>query len=775
MRAKNEHSSRSLTIGKNVKMLGKTLWKISMPDAKAWRSKLKDRLVQQISNNIHGFESQMELKKQGKVSDPLFAESRLRLGLYGQRYDNGKRFDGENTRRIQYPNPWMKGPETHWDAPGMVRIKTPKGEVSPEQVELFADLSEEYSDGVNHITTRQDIQLHYLPLADAPSLLLRLAAVGITTQEACGNSVRNITTSPESGVESDELFDVDPYATAMFRFLLGHPDTMEFGRKMKISFSGKEENASGLTNMNDVGFLAKEKTINGKKVIGFRMMVGGGLGAVPHEAVELYDFIPVERMLPAIQAVCRVFSRLGEKKNRALARIKFLVAKLGIEEFKRLVEAEYAVMPHDDRWIKLVTDLEQTKENPKHNAASVATSKAEGYSNWLENNVAEQKQRGYFLVTVQVPLGDLTAHQMRAIADLGRKVTSDSIRLTVDQNIMFRWVSGAELPNIYAALKSIGLSKGKPGKIMDMTACPGTDTCKLGTSSSRGLSWALQQHLAKKGELAPEIENLKIKMSGCYNSCGQHYLADIGFYGVARKKEGRDVPHFQVVLGGRWSQLEGSYGLPIAAIPSKAAPALVDKLTEVYSQERQSSETFHDFIKRIGKKAAREYVQPFMEIPSYETHPEYYTDWGDPRPYSTGDKGMGECAGEIVSLFDFDTGLAEREYFDGQVALDDKDYALAIKLGRQALFTAARALVKVQFKDVRPDETTVLAEFKKRYGSTGLVADKFARYLYDAVEKPRSVSLESGRQILQEAHLLIEEVLACRDKAAAANEAPAKV
>ena len=745
-----------------------------MPDAKAWRAKLKGLLVHQIADNVHGFESQMELKKLGKVSDSLFAESRLRLGLYGQRYDNGRRFDGENTRQLQFPHPWTKGPETHWDAPGMVRIKTPKGEVNPEQMELFADLSEEYCDGVNHITTRQDIQMHYLPLTDAPSLLLRLAAVGITTQEACGNSVRNITTSPESGVEAGELFNVDPYATAMFRFLLGHPDTMEFGRKMKISFSGNEANASGLTNMNDVGFLAREKIINGQKTMGFRVMVGGGLGAVPHEALELYDFVPLDRMLPVTQAVCRVFSRLGEKKNRALARIKFLVGKLGIEEFRRLVEAEFPLMPHDERWTKMVTVLEHTQETPKNASAIAAQCSESGYETWLKYNVKEQKQQGYYLVTIQVPLGDLSPYQMRVLADLARNYASNSIRLTVDQNVIFRWVSGKDLPCIYKGLKHLDLSSGRSGMIMDMTSCPGTDTCKLGTSSSRGLSRALQEHLAQKGPLAPEIEQLKVKMSGCYNSCGQHFLADIGFYGVARKKDGRDVPHFQVVLGGRWSQQEGSYGLPIAAVPSKAVPALLDKLTEVYVHERQGQESFHEFIKRIGKKAARDLVQPFMEIPAYETHPEFYNDWGDPRPYSTGDKGVGECAGEIVSLFDFDTGLAEREYFDGQVALDEKDYILALKLGRQALVSAARALVKVQFKDVRPDEASVVAEFKKRYGN-GLVADKFARYLYAAVENPRSPSLESGRQILQEAHLLIEEILACRDKAAAATQVTAKV
>jgi sulfite reductase (ferredoxin) len=524
--------------------------------------------------------------------------------------------------------------------------------------------------------------------------------------------------------------------------------------------------------MNDIGLLAKVKEEGGKTIRGFRFMVGGGLGAVPHESKELYDFVPLDRLLSVTQAVCRVFSRLGEKKNRALARIKFLVAKLGIEEFRRLVEEEFKVMPHDDRWTSLMEELEITEEKAKREGAAQGESSEEGYESWLKYCVREQKQEGYFLVTAQTPLGDLTPRQMRRLADLGRNHASDSVRFTVDQNVMFRWVSGADLPAVFAILKNLGLSDGKPGKIKDMTACPGTDTCKLGTSSSRGLSWALQKHLDDKASLAPEIENLKIKMSGCYNSCGQHHLADIGFYGVARKKDGRDVPHFQVVLGGQWSQEEGSYGLPIAAVPSKSVPALLDKLTDIYVSEREGEESFHGYIKRIGKKQAREIVKPFMAIPSYEEAPEFYSDWGDPRPYSTGDKGTGECAGEVVSLFEFDTGLAEREYFDGQIALEENDASEAVKLGRQSMITAAKALVKVQFKDVKGDEGTVMAEFKQRYGD-GLVATKFAQYFYDAVQSPREASIENGRQTLQEAHLFIEEILSCRDKAAAALEAKA--
>jgi len=740
-----------------------------MPDAKAWRDKLETKLVPQIAENIHQFESQMQLKKQGKVSDTLFAESRLRLGLYGQRYDNGHRFDGVQARQIEFPNPYTKGHETHWDAPGMVRIKIPKGEVFPDQLDLMANLSEEYADGVSHISTRQDIQLHFIRIEDTPSLMLRLAAVGITTQDACGNSVRNVTTSPETGVEEGEVFNVDPYATAIFRFLLGHPDTMEFGRKFKISFSGKESNASGLTNMNDMGFLAKKQMVDGAERLGFKVLVGGGLGAVPHDAKVLYDFLPLEKILPVSQAVCRIFSRLGEKKNRALARVKFLVAKIGVEKFKDMVEEELKTMRHDPRWEALIQNLEVTEEHPKTLASIARKGEDAEFNTWMDFNVRQQKQAGYYLVTVQVPLGDLTPKQMRGIAELARVRASDSVRLTVDQNVVLRYVSGSDLVHVFNELKRLGLGEGCSGSIQDMTACPGTDTCKLGTSSSRGLAFGLQKHLQSKGKLRPEIEKLKIKMSGCFNSCGQHHLADIGFYGVARKKDGRDVPHFQVELGGRWSQEEGSYGLPITAVTSKSIPALVDKLTDYYSQNRKGDENFYEFIKRIGKKEAKDLLEEFKEIPDYDVAPEYYSDWYDHRPYSTGDKGIGECAGEVVSLFEFEIGKAERLYFDGQVALDEGQALQAIDLGTAAMVAAAGALVKVQNKDIH-EKAEVLKEFKLRYEGKGLFSANFMRYLYQAIESTRAANVENARQTLQEAQLFIEEVHASRDRAAAALE-----
>lgn len=735
----------------------------------SWKEIVDQSIPVKIKENISNFESEIQLKKQSKVEDKLFAETRLRLGLYGQRYDNGFRFDGNETQTIQFPNEGItKGPETQWDAPGMVRIKLPKGDVTPDQIEVITQLSEEYSDCVNHITTRQDIQLHYIHIEDTPDLMYRLGAVDITTQDACGNSVRNITTHPSSGVSSKEVFNVDPFAQVLFEFLLGHPDTIEFGRKFKIALSGYEDEACALTNMHDMGFIAKEQTLDGKTVKGFKVLVGGGLGAVPHDAATLYEFLTPDRLLEVVQAVCRIFSRLGEKNNRALARIKFLVAKRGIEEFKNLVEEELKTMPVDPRCKTLIDDMQETLDTPKRKAAAFSTDSSDSdYKAWLDNNVEQQKQEGFYLVTVTVPLGDLSPEQMRCVADIGRKYSSDSIRFSIEQNVILRWISGNDLDAVYQELKTVGLHSAEAGTITDITACPGTDTCKLGTSSSRGLAFALQKYFYANPDLHQQLKQLKIKISGCYNSCGQHHLCDIGFYGVSRKKDGKHVPHFQVVLGGRWSEEIGSYGLPIAAIPSKSVPAMLESIAKTYTDNKEADEAFPDFIKRIGKAEARDLIKPFMEIPSFEDKPDFYYDWGDTRQYTTGDKGMGECAGEIVTLFDFDMNVAERLYFEGQIALDENKVGEAYQKGVDAMIAAAKGLVKVQDKDVKEDTQLIVSEFKKRYVDTGIYVEKFAQYLYSAVnEENTTESTENARRILQEAHLFIEDVLASRDKAA---------
>src|SRR5262245_61493380 len=330
-----------------------------------WKVRLAGRIPEPLGREIDIYETEIGLRKQGKLEERVFAETRLRRGVYGQRYDNGKRHDGIAERTLDFADHPTKGADTLWDAPGMQRIKIPYGGISPEQLEVLADLAEEYSDAILHITTRQDVQLHYVHIEDTPDLMRRLAAVEITTREACGNSVRNVTACPRAGVCQTEGFDVSPYAKALMRFLLGHPDVQDFGRKFKPAFSGCDAEACGLVQMHDAGYVAR--VVDGKR--GFKMLVGGGLGAVPHQAKVLYDFVPVSELLPATQAVARVFARLGEKKNRGRARIKFLIAKLGIDEFRRLVDEERKVLPPDPRWTDYLDELPRTGGEPVRPAA----------------------------------------------------------------------------------------------------------------------------------------------------------------------------------------------------------------------------------------------------------------------------------------------------------------------------------------------------------------------------------------------------------------------
>src|SRR6202789_1832612 len=384
-----------------------------------WKTQLGDRVPAQLSSEIDVFEHEIALRKQGKIEDRIFAETRLRRGAYGQRYDNGQRHDGKETRTLNYPSANTKGPNTLWDAPGMQRIKIPFGGLNAPQLEMLADLCEEYSDGIAHITTRQDVQLHFIHIEDTPALMWRLASVGITTREACGNSVRNVTACPIAGVCREQTFDVTPYAKAIAYFLLGHPDTQAFGRKFKIALSGCQDNACALVRLHDFGGIAVTREENGRIRRGFELWVGGGLGPVPQQA-RLYDsFVPEEELLPIAQAISRVFARLGEKKNRNTARIKFLVSKLGIEEFKRLVIAEREILPYDSRWTDYLKDIAADSEEPLKppSLLQIAAVRPEGFEAWYATNIYRQRQQGYATVAIALPLGDMTASQLRLVAD----------------------------------------------------------------------------------------------------------------------------------------------------------------------------------------------------------------------------------------------------------------------------------------------------------------------------------------------------------------------
>jgi sulfite reductase (ferredoxin) len=758
----------------------------------SWKEALSERLPEELAREIDIFETELELRRKGKLDEKLFNETRLRRGVYGQRYDNGQRHDGVRTQKLEYPSgDVMKGPGTLWDAPGMQRIKIPFGSVTPDQLDTLAELAEDYSDGILHITTRQDFQLHFVSIDDTPDLMRRLGAVGITTREACGNSVRNVTACPLAGVCHTESFDVTPYATAISYFLLGHPDAQDFGRKFKIAFSGCKQEACGLITFHDLGFIAQTRAENGETRRGFEFYVGGGLGAVPHQATLFEAFLPEEEMLPMAQAVCRVFARLGEKKNRARARLKFLVSSLGIDEFRRLVLEERAKLPAEPRWTDLVSALKEGKpapggflvaasDKPARPAARLSgNSHPDAFHRWMATNVYRQRQPGYAVAAITVPLGDLSSHQTRELAELARRFSGDSVRTTVDQNIVLRWVPEADLPALYTALAAIGLGEPGASTIVDVTACPGTDTCKLGIASSRGLAEELRTRLLEKNlAFDAAVKNLHIKVSGCFNSCGQHHVADLGFYGVSRKSAGRTVPHFQVVLGGQWTENAKSYGLAMGAVPSKRIPDVVSRMTDSYRGEAQPGESFQDFIKRMGKVKIRSLLDDLTTIPIYEADRTLFSDWGDPREFTIGDMGQGECAGEVVSRFDFGLAASERQVFEAQVQLDGGNPKSAMETALRAMVGAAEALIRSQ--DARidfgsEDTDRIVREFKDRFYETKLFFDpyaggKFAHYFFRAHEEAAKgnaghlASADAAHHRIEEAQLFVEAVYACHGR-----------
>jgi sulfite reductase (ferredoxin) len=743
---------------------------MSESDGSTWKQRLGAQMPEAWAREIDIFETQIDLRKKGKIEEKLFAETRLRRGVYGQRYDNGQRHDGVETQTLRWPSgDTTKGPMTMWDAPGMQRIKIPMGRLTAAQLEVHADLCEEYSDGILHVTTRQDIQLHFVHIEDTPDLMRRLAAAGITTREACGNTVRNVTACPIAGVCRTESFDVTPYANAITFFLLGHDDTQDFGRKFKVAFSGCQQEACGLTNFHDVGCIAQTRVVDGQTRRGFAYYVGGGLGSVPYAAQLFDEFLPEEEVLPLTQAIARVFGRLGEKANRQRARLKFLVKKLGFPEFKRLVLEERKLLRPDPRWTAFLADVHAGEEKPLRppSKAPTATPDAD-FAEWSRSNVLPQRQDGYATVVITLPLGDLTADQARALADVARTYTGDTLRTTADQNIVLRWVSLGDLPAVYAALKQAQLGLPGAGTISDITACPGTDTCKLGISSSRALAAELRHQLAASGlDKQEKARELHIKTSGCFNACGQHHVADIGFLGVSRNVNGRRVPHFQLVIGGQWTNNAGSYGLAIGAIPSKRVPEFTKRITEMYARDRGPGESFQEYITRIGKKSIRAMVEELQVLPPHEVDPSYYSDWGDPREYTINDMGVGECAGEVVPFVEMGLAAAEREIFEAQLLLDDGKLGESAGRAYSAMLQAARALARERNPNLGTGADEVVGDFRRFFFDTQLFFDpyaggKFAQSFFRVhEEKARADSKEAAHQIIEEAQLFVDAAHQC--------------
>ncbi len=552
----------------------------------------------------------------GEISPDEFKRFRLQHGVYGQRQEG-----------LQ-----------------MVRVKIPWGGLTARQVECLAELAEAAPRGVGHITTRQNIQFHFVKPEALTATLQRLGDVGLTTREACGNTVRNVAACPHAGVAPGEPFDVTPYAEATARFLLRNPMNQNLPRKFKISFSGCRD-LCGLAPIQDIGAVAALGPENGGSRRGFRLYVGGGLGASPQVAQPLENFTPAEDLLVTIAAIVRVFDRTGNRDNRNLARLKFVIRKLGMEAFRDLVlkerEGLRGVLAGKIPPIDVPPEPSWPAPSPADLAA--APNGDPEFGRWWATNVRPQRQTGHFMVNARLVLGDVTGQQLRVLAFVARQFGDGWIRTTNQQNVLLRWIPGVRVPAVHRLLKGVGLAAPSADRLADVTACPGADTCQLGITSSRGLALAIGEIFQNgQAHLADEA-GIRIKISGCPNSCGHHHIAAIGFSGGSKVFDGQQVPTYQVFLGASLD-LDGTrYARAALRVPAKNAPALVGRLLDLYRAERLEAETFEAYVGRVGLPRIREAVADLTELPARAQAPDAYLDWGGTEAFGV-HTGPGECA-----------------------------------------------------------------------------------------------------------------------------------
>ena len=610
----------------------------------------------------------------------------------------------------------------------MVRIKIPFGGLTANQLRRIGELADTYATGVGHVTTRQDIQLHFAPLKDVGTIMRGLAEVGLTTREACANTVRNVTACHLAGICQGEVFDVTPYAKTVALHLLRNPLNQSLPRKFKIAFSGCRHDCA-LTPIHDIGLLAARRDDG---TIGFRMAVGGGLGSAPRLAQVLREFVPMNELIPTIEAVLKVFDTLGNRKNRHKARMKFVIEKLGFEEFKRRWEAAYAAMGYarpDHVPIKLLTH--QDDPVPLVMPASVKPNGGNGSGNgqgsighetpfqmWKRTNVIAQKQAGYAAIVIKLPMGDLTSQQMFLVADLAERYSNGNLRTTINQNLIVRWVPETNVQEFYDGLVAASLADPGAELVEDIIACPGTDTCGLGITSSKGLARAMAE-IFPPGRVPEDLKDVSVKISGCHNSCAQHHIATIGLHGVGKRMGERVAPYYELHLGGR---VDGTakIGQMTVKLPARRVPEAISHLIAVYRRDRKPGEGLPAFIDRTGKAALKEELIPYTIAPTFEEDPTFYYDWEGDEPFITEDLGPGECAGGALEMMGDRILEAEQELYQGKLLLEKHQYSVSVNKAYRAVLAAAKALLVTEGLDPATDAET-FSEFEQRLAVKGVV------------------------------------------------------
>ncbi|HTP36532.1 MAG TPA: nitrite/sulfite reductase [Candidatus Acidoferrales bacterium] len=571
-----------------------------------------------VRQEIEAFRVKAQAFLDGHITEDEFRPFRLKHGIYGQRQAG-----------VQ-----------------MVRCKIPGGLLTTQQALQLARIADEFGGGRSHLTTRQNLQYHFVPLARVADLMHTLADVGLTNREACYNTVRNVTACAWAGIAHDEVFDVRPYAQRVAYAFLRKDLTGNLPRKFKIAFDGCGHRDCIQSSINDIGLRAVIR--DGRR--GFRMVIGGGLGPLPTEAQLLEEFVPEERLLNRCEAVIRVFNQYGNRKNKNTARMKFLLRGRGLDWLREQIEKDYAdiLATGGIAWPEIVPEGfggYQSQPQPLGNGALLpvlnpGSSHDPEYDAWLETNVVPQRQTGYAAVTPRVDQGNLTGVQWRGLAKLAQTAGDGLIRTTVNQNIVLAFIPLARLPRVYAALKDLGLGAAGAGQIDDVLTCPGAYTCNLGLTKTMNLGAALQEVV--RSYVDPQVRSLTIKASGCPNSCGHHWIADFGFYGNARKVEGREIPYYQMLLGGGYDH-DGimRFGLAIQSVPARLAPEALTRVVDHFLANRVHGESFREYVLRHRVETFRALTADLAK--PVETFPELYRDWGDEEAFSL-KLGRGECA-----------------------------------------------------------------------------------------------------------------------------------
>ena len=557
------------------------------------------------------FVERLEAFERGELSPDDWRGFRLLSGVYGQRQDGVM----------------------------MIRAKLPGGLLTPAQLEALADVAETYGGGKGRVTTRQNVQYHFVPMADVEGALRRLADAGITTKEACGNSVRNWTCCPFAGVAKDEPFDPTPYVEALARHLLRGPYSSSLPRKFKPSVGGCCGRDCSQAFINDLGFLARTRTApDGATQLGFQLVAGGGLSTLRRSALTVEDFVPLAEILEAADALVRVFHRIGNRHNRAKARLKWAIDKIGAPAFLAEYRAERDRI-RAEGGVPLVLPPQPAVAVRRAPLAQVASAEP-GYAAWAEHNVRPQKQAGFSSVVIRLVLGDITAAQLRALATLVVSHGEGELRATNEQNLVLRHVPDARLPALHRELVRAGLARKDANTVADVVSCPGASSCKIAVTASRGLGAQLTELLDRRPDLIAAARGVDVKVSGCPNGCGQHYVAGIGFQGGMRKLAGRPAPQYLVYVGGGTRADGADFGRLVGKVPARRAAATLERLLDFYIRE---GGTGHAFWASVPIDTLRTLIADLSELPDAEAVESDFVDLGEASAFEVV-AGEGECA-----------------------------------------------------------------------------------------------------------------------------------